>query len=192
MIKSKNKISSILTTCGAICILLAMILIGVNIYDDYNAGRISDTELHKLQNKIPNITESNTNKEGQMPTIEIDGRKYIGVVEIPSISITLPVLDEWSEELLKVAPARYSGSIYDNDLIVMGHNYRRHFSKIKTLKKGDNINFKDVNGEVYKYSVVTLEKINGYDTDKMINNNYNLTLFTCDSTGENRVAVRCN
>ncbi|MGL5346392.1 MAG: sortase [Peptostreptococcaceae bacterium] len=192
MIKSKKKISSILTKCGVLCILLAVILIGVNIYDDYNAGRLSDSELQKLQNKIPNITESNTNKEGQMPTIEIDGRKYIGVVEIPSISITLPVLDEWSEELLKVAPARYSGSIYDNDLIVMGHNYRRHFSKIKTLKKGDNINFKDVNGEVYKYSVVTLEKINGYDTDKMINNNYNLTLFTCDSTGENRVAVRCN
>ena len=47
-----------------------------------------------------------------MPEETIDGRSYIGVLEIPSLSLQLPVIGSWSYAELREAPCRYAGSAY--------------------------------------------------------------------------------
>ena len=59
----------------------------------------------------------------EMPTVEINGQECIGTLEIPSLGLKFPVISEWSDEKLKKAPCRYSGSAYLNNLIIAGHNY---------------------------------------------------------------------
>ena len=62
-----------------------------------------------------------------MATQEIQGYDYIAVLYIPVLELELPVMDQWDYTRLTVAPCRYTGSIYSNDLVIAGHAYEPHF-----------------------------------------------------------------
>ena len=126
----------------------------------------------------------------EMPTIEIDGNQYIGYLEMPTIEIKLPVMSDWSYDQLKIAPCRYWGSVYDDTMVILGHNYRRHFHKIKQLEIGDPVQFIDADGNIYAYKVAALEVLNPNEVEKMVTSDYDLTLFTCTYGGRHRVTVR--
>ena len=66
-----------------------------------------------------------------MPTIEVDGNFYIGVLEIPDQELSLPIISEWNDTRLKQATCRFKGSVYLNNLIIAGHNYKKHFGGLK-------------------------------------------------------------
>ena len=42
------------------------------------------------------------------------------------------------------------------------------------------------------YEVLEIEILKPTDVDKMVNNEFDLTLYTCTSDNMNRVTVRCN
>ena len=129
-----------------------------------------------------------------MPTETIEGNRYIGIIEIPSLGISLPVGENWSDELLQVSPCRYSGSYFTDDLVICGHNYERHFSPIKNIQQEELVYFITVDGTRYAYSVIDRETIQPEEIDKMLGKDdipWDLTLFTCNNGGESRCAVRC-
>ena len=123
------------------------------------------------------------------------GWGYIGYLSIPSIGLELPVMSEWSYAGLKVAPGRYSGSTYADNMVVCAHNYAKHFSPIKWLALGSEVYFTDMDGQRWSYEVSNVETIQPTDIDKMITASdedaWDLTLFTCTTGGRARCAVRC-
>ena len=127
--------------------------------------------------------------------ISIDGNDYIGWLSIPSISLELPVMAQWSEEGLKTAPGRYAGSLAEDNLVIAGHNYRRHFSPIKWLDPGTEVLFTDAEERVRYYEIEETEELLPDQVDAMITktekDTWNLTLFTCTTSGQARCAVRC-
>ena len=124
-------------------------------------------------------------------TYEIDGEVYIGTLDIPALELSLPVMSEWSYPKLKLAPCRYKGSAYRNDLIICAHNYNSHFGRLKELEPGDEIVFTDADGNAFFYSVVTTETLAPTAIDEMESSGWDLTLFTCTIGGAKRVTVRC-
>lgn len=100
-------------------------------------------------------------RQRKMQTKTIDGIKYIGVLEVPELSLQLPVMSHWSLAGLKIAPGRYKGSVYKRNIIIAGHNYRSHFSRLKTLDIGSKIWFIDVEGNRFEYKVSDIEIIKG-------------------------------
>lgn len=126
-----------------------------------------------------------------MPEKEVNGQRYIGVLNIPALSLELPVISAWSYPDLKIAPCRYSGSAYANDMVIAGHNYQSHFAKLETLSQGDAVVFTDVEGNVFPYKVVEMETLSPYAIEEMVSGDWDLTLFTCTVGGQSRVAVRC-
>ena len=127
----------------------------------------------------------------EMPTKEIDGETYIGVVEIPSLELSLPVMSDWSYPQLKKAPCRYVGSVYSHDVVICGHNYDRHFGRLKELVPGDEVRFTDMDGNVLRYSVCAVEQLAKTAVEEMQTGDWDLTLFTCTKGGVMRVTVRC-
>lgn len=127
----------------------------------------------------------------EMPCVTVDGREYIGIVELPSLSLSLPVLAEWSYEGLDISCARYSGSVYLDSMIIFAHNYTSHFGRLGLLGVGDEVVFTDVDGNVFRYAVTELESIDMNGVEDMLSGEWDLTLFTCTMSGKSRFTVRC-
>lgn len=180
----------IFKSAGVICLLLAVGLSAYNFYYDYSLSTNSNNELQELKANIEEkVTFLESNKE--MDVVVQDGHSYIGFITIEPIGIELPVLYEYSYDLMSIAPTRYQGSYYDS-LIICAHNTSSHFGKIGKLNVGDEIVFTDVNNNIYKYRVELIEILEKDDFEKMKNSDYDLTLFTCTLDGQKRVTVRAN
>lgn len=126
----------------------------------------------------------------EMPEKTVGGRDYIGVLSIPALDLELPVLSRWSYPNLKVAPCRYSGSLYQNNLVICAHNYASHFGKLKTLQPGDTLVFTDMDDQVVTFQMVERETLEPNDEEAMTTGQWDLTLFTCTPGGQTRVTVR--
>ncbi len=131
-------------------------------------------------------------QEREMTVREIDGHGYIGFVGIPALELELPVMADWSYPQLKIAPCRFSGSIFADDLVIMAHNYERHFGSLRDLKSGDTVTFTDMEGQTISYEVVVLDILHPTAVEDMTAGEYDLTLFTCTYGGKSRVTVRCD
>lgn len=140
--------------------------------------------------QIPVLPPEPEKKE--LPVVEIDGYGYIGFVTIPSLELELPVMAEWSYPKLKKSPCRYVGSTYTDDLVIMAHNYKRHFGRIDDLNPGDTVAFTDMDGNTVYYEVIALDVLNPGAVEEMTSGEYDLTLFTCTYGGRTRVTVRCD
>lgn len=127
----------------------------------------------------------------EMPVLELDGNQYIGTLELASMGITLPVMSEWSYPKLKLSPCRFSGSIYQDDLIIAGHNYSSHFACLKDLNVGDEIIFTDAEGCEFTYMVSSQQLLGPMEIETLKTGDWDLTLFTCTIGGKSRVCVRC-
>ncbi len=126
-----------------------------------------------------------------MPTETIDGRDYIGILEIPAIDLYLPIISQWTYDALEEAPCRYSGSAYTNDLILAGHNYTAHFWYLIDLSVGDSVYFTDIDGNVFHYEVIDRETLRPTAVEYLESGEWDLTLFTCTLGGQSRVTIRC-
>lgn len=107
------------------------------------------------------------------------------------IDLKLPVLSEWSYLLLKKAPCRYSGSAYLDNLVIVAHNYRTHFGKLKELEVGTEVIFTDAAGNRFEYKVAAVEALTPQSVEDMTSGEWALSLFTCTLDGKSRVTVRC-
>ena len=129
--------------------------------------------------------------EGAMPVVEIEGVGFVGMLEIPVLNLSLPIISQWDDTLSQTAPCRYLGSVYQNDLIIAGHNYSGHFGSLYTLEAGDQVLVADMVGNRFSYTVTGLEQLPGTAVEEMAAGQWDLTLFTCTPDGAGRVTVRC-
>ena len=106
----------------------------------------------QAETKVESQTESTAAPEGSAivpgdsaltitttQTVQIDGMSYIGILEIPAVGISVPVLEKCSAYALKFAPCLYYGSFLQNDAIISGHNYRAHFKRLGECETGDAV-----------------------------------------------------
>lgn len=211
-----DKLGSRLMILGLLLMMVAMCLTGYNIWDMERAATSSDQIVAQLETVIsvpkPSLQVFEQNQtvdpvsattplnaeipdyvlapEMEMPETVVDGVAYIGMLEIPSLDLTLPIASSWSYPLLKNSPCRYAGSAYTNDLVIAAHNYTRHFGNLRKLYMDSEIRFTDANGNVFQYTVVEFETLSATSIDDMTSDTRGLTLFTCTVGGQSRIVVR--
>ena len=206
----KSKLGTLFIALGVLALLGAAGLFGYNQWDNARAEKAADAVLNQLEETLeqPKIllpgeseaasatAEEPAEEEADGMTVTfIDGYDYIGYVSIPSIGLALPVMKQWSYPGLKIAPGRYSGSLYTDDLVIAGHNYARHFSPLTHLTVGTEVLFVDMNDNTWHYAVSDTEVLQPTQIEEMAvktpDSNWDLTLFTCTTTGQARYALRC-
>lgn len=208
--KSKTRMGNILLAAGALFLAAALLLTGSNLYEAYQAGQASERLSQEVRSRIERQAQEESspsqtalaggeeetpeylrNPEMEMPVEEIEGNGYIGLLEIPALGLSLPVMSEWSYPNLRLAPCRYSGSAYTGNFTIAGHNYSTHFGPIGGLNAGESITFTDMRGNRFAYEVQVVETLEATAVEDMVSKEWDLTLFTCDLSGESRVTVRC-
>ena len=195
---------------GLLLIAVALFLTAYNLYDEQRAEQSALQVIDRLEDYLPSEvpTEASTEPiveqapmpsdapdyvlcpDMEMPVETINGIDYIGVLQIPSLELELPIASEWNYPNLKTAPCRYSGSAYLNNMIICAHNYSSHFGKLKNLSEEDVATFTDMAGNVFIYKMVERETLNPSDIEEMEDGDWDLTLFTCTVGGKTRVTIR--
>ena len=200
MAKTKYKV---MLGAGLLLIAAALALAAYNVIDAQRAARSAAQALEALsQTTAVSATDPEqasaddapaylADPEMPMPTVSFDGNDYIGRVDVPSLGLSLPVISEWSYPRLKIAPCRYTGSAYLDNLIIAAHNYGSHFGNLNRLNNGDTVTFTDVDGNQFTYAVSLIEDLPGTAIEEMQAGEWDLTLFTCTLGGRSRVTVRC-
>ena len=200
MAKTKYKV---MLGAGLLLIAAALALAAYNVIDAQRAARSAAQALEALsQTTAVSTAEPEqasaddapaylADPEMPMPTVSFDGNDYIGRVDIPSLGLSLPVISEWSYPRLKIAPCRYTGSAYLDNLIIAAHNYSSHFGNLNRLNTGDTVTFTDVDGNQFTYAVSLIEDLPGTAIEEMQAGEWDLTLFTCTLGGRSRITVRC-
>ena len=193
------KRGTLCTILGLLLLLAALLLTAYNLRRDAAAGDAAELVLERLIPDLPrqeSLSQSPTgegkeeafvpdyvlNPELPMPEREIDGQSYIGVLDIPALGLSLPIISTWS----------YPGSAYLENLVIAGHNYRSHFASLTQLQPGDAVTFTDMDGTVFRYKVDSLETLSPYAISDMTSGGWPLTLFTCTVGGQSRLAIRCS
>ncbi len=204
----KNKKGIVWILLGLLLLAAALSLTVYNVYDAHRAEKAANLAVSRLEELIPTQAPTNPaepeastvpveipdyvlNPQMPMPETEIDGETYIGTLQIPALGLNLPVISQCSYPKLKIAPNRYFGSAYLDNLVIAGHNYDCFFGGLSTLSQGDTVQFTDLDGNVFRYEVVALEALKVTAIEEMLSPEYDLTLFTCNTSLSRRITVRC-
>lgn len=124
----------------------------------------------------------------EMPALSVDGRDFIGLVDIPSHGVTLPICRNWKASTLPFFPCRFSGTVYDGSLIIGGGS--RAFSCLKEMDIGDKVHVTDMQGAVFSYTVTHIRRANTADVASL-QSDASLTLFVRDGYNRKYVIVEC-
>lgn len=130
-----------------------------------------------------------------------NGKKYesVGVVTIPKLNITYPILSKTTEALMKVSACKFHGANPNEvgNLCIIAHNYRRKgvfFSDVPNLIVGDIVEIQDLSKRTIQYEVYDVHTVmpdNVDDTTQKTNGKREVTLITCTNDSQQRVIVRC-
>ena len=174
--KVRKNIPEILILLGFISLIIAIGLLIGNVTQDYIEEK-----------RVKQILEDAKNNPSNM---EYD---IIGILTIPKLDLKLPVLSNCNEELLSISVCRYIGSVEEKpeNLVIAGHNSKTCFKKLPKLVLGDEVRFTKLDGTNYYYTVTEIINIFEYEHEKLEKGEWNLTLFTCNSKGDERILVRC-
>lgn len=192
----KRKMGLILVMLGLLLIAAAL---GLFLFNRHQEERAAQSVASVIPQVVDAIYERQSAQQGgvnfdpnwEMPVSQVDGYDYIGFLFIPALQLELPVMADWSEQQLQIAPCRYSGSLYSDDLVLMAHNYKRHFGKISKLHGGDLVSFTDMDGNTTEFEVTVVDVLPPTAIEEMTAGEYDLTLFTCTYGGNSRVTLRC-
>jgi len=216
----RRKPGALLMWLGSVMMIAAVCLTIYNTWDEYRAGVAAQTVVLELERitlpeaeiKVP-VSSPNAEHtpildefpvpepeevplyvaypEKVMPLVTVNGYDCLGILELPTLERTLPVLEACDERSLKHAPGCYTGSVYEHTMVIAGHNYTSHFGKLSTLQPGDPVYFTDSENHRFSYVVADFEKLEPTDIEGMTIGDWDLTLFTCTYGNRHRIAVRC-
>ena len=156
---------------------------------------IEDTEI-----EIASADETEDSETVDVTTyVTSSGQEYyaIATIYIPSIDCNYPILNTWSDELLKISPCYYHGASPNQvgNFCIVGHNYRsnKFFSNVPDLEIGDIIEITDLTETTYQYSVYDIYTVDPEDTSctsQLTDGKTEITLITCTDDGTQRVVVK--
>lgn len=207
MSKTKDRISVIMIVIGSLLIVSCLCLIWWNYDQSRKAEKAAEQELAKVEDTIDDringtaaFDSSKDDKSSisfikaqikKMPVVEIDGNDYIGYLYFPTLDLRLPVMNTYNESKLNIAPCRYFGSLETDDLVIAGHNFYGGFDMLDKLKKGDKLTFTNMDGKTFEYTVGDTEMLKPLQVTDMVENDWDLSLYTCNYSGLERFTVRC-
>lgn len=193
-----NGKANALICLGLLLIFGALGLTGYNLIEERHAGKCAETVMDSIAAAVTPVPETDTelplykiDPNVSMPEITVNDIAYVGYLSVPALELTLPVITRTTDYYLTVAPCRFSGSAYTEDLVIGAHNYSTHFGRLKELGYGDTVTFTDMDGNLFVYEVADMETLQPNQDEHLRHSGYPLSLYTCTIGGRTRLTVRC-
>ena len=175
-------------------ILISLIYMCNLIYQENERNKISSliVEPYSISKLYSKLEIEYSDKVQAVPFV-------MGTLEIPSLKITLPIISEMNDDLLKLSVCRFYGpmKISVGNICIAGHNYNDNsfFSNLPKISIGDTINVTDSFNNSNTFSVYEKYEITSSDTSctsQNTNGQKEITLVTCNNFTGNRVIVKAH
>lgn len=199
--------SFVLLLLGAALLCAALLLAAKNRREETSAGEAAAALLVQAEQTIAQHTaspaavptpapssaaeETLSPSPSASPSAAPEGPAFLGVLSVPAVSLTVPVLAEWSYYHLTLAPCRDCGSVETGDLVIAAHNYDTHFGRLSRIAPGDSVYFTDMAGSTTEYAAASVEQRDPSDAEGVRDSGYPLVLYTCSWDCTARVTVFC-
>lgn len=172
-------------------IALILLSIGALLYLRWADTRSENTArqiLQQLDEVLPPLHPGTRDayRVMEMPVLEIDGRDIIAIVEIPAVSLRLPVQSNWEQD--RDLPRRFSGSVY-NDTLILGGTAAQ-FACFARIPNDTEVILTDMTGAVFTYTVERIGRSPHADMQTLQGSS--LTLFAPQQTNLEYILLRCN
>ena len=165
------------------------------IYKEFN-------ELEQLEEPSTSIDITNTSSNSNPVIYKTNARgnmyRVIATINIPKLNLNYPIINETTEEYLKISPTKLYGAEPNQtgNLCIVGHNYEDDtlFSNLDQLTNGDIIKIKNTSGKTEKYSVYNSYIVNRNDVsclDQNTNGKTEITLITCTNKNNKMLIEKC-
>ena len=188
--KRKLSLPIVLGICLILCSLLLLLLFRVRMQAGYRSSQRTAAALSEM---LPERTPGTPGIDPgyDMPVWELEGTDYVALLEIPSFGITLPVANQWDNAALTQAPARFSGSVYDNTLVIGGVDDPKQFGFCDKIEHSAYVTVTDMTGAEFTYRVRGVSRAKHADAQWLAREDCDLTLFCHDTYSMEYIAVRC-
>lgn len=186
----RKQAGNVLLFLGALLLITALLFGAKNLYESYEAQKNSEAMMDEF---LKGLQEDESSLEQiPMEEREVNGKKLIGAILFPSLDLGVPVLSRWDYPSLQVAPCRQWGTLKEDNLVIAGHNYPKHFGRLRELKPGDLVSFLDVRGHRVNYQVTQVEKVKPTEVEYVQESPWDLVCYTCTPGGRERVLMGAN
>ena len=145
------------------------------------------------------VIEETPSIENRIQWLETSsGQRYyvLATINIPSIDVTYPILNETTDELLKISPTKFWGCEPNEvgNFCIVGHNYRssKFFSKVPNMDEGETIEITDLTGRTLVYEVYDKYVVDPSDvscTSQRTNGLKEITIITCTDDSKARLII---
>jgi len=178
-----------------IILVIAALVVGTMIIIKYGKNHINEKE----------IDATITNIEEQLKDVQNDeevesyykGYQIEGILEIPKINIKYPILNQTSDEAMKISVTKFWGPEPNEigNYTIAAHNNRdgTMFGKTKYLEIGDIIKITSLKNYTIEYQVFDIYSIDPSDVscvESVEEGTREVTLITCTNGHKNRLIVK--
>ena len=189
--KNKNKL--LFYKVFLFVLLISLIITVILIVKKYGTQEKYEEKNEEIV-EVFSRTEEKIDQNG-ISLIEFEGFKVIGLIKIPAIDLEYPILEQTTDEAMKVSISKYWGGDINSygNVSLAGHNNKitlTMFGKNKNLKNGDSIFLTDLTGTTIEYKIYDTFITDPDDvsilrtTDKSVRE---VTLITCTNGRANRL-----
>lgn len=189
----KSKLRIILSCVGIALILSA---VGLFVYSRVRISSAQDnakeivSQLYSLMPEIQDgVPEERVNSS--MPILQIGGEDFVGIIEVPQYSKTLPIYARWDASRVNEYPCRYMGSVYGNALIIGGSDNDGQLDFVKEISNGDIVYVTDTTGTRYKYMVFDVNRTDDVSTEYLTKTDAGLVLFARNTYSLDYTVIYC-
>ena len=162
---------------GVVLLVGAVVLLALWRWNIRNSQKQAETYVHTLQTLLPPPQDAvpEARSDNTMPALSVDGRDFVGILEMPRYGSVLPVCGDWGKS--SRYPCLFSGSIYDGTLQIGATSQKGQYDFYRELSVGDRIIYTDMEGNRYTFEITSLRYEKHADQEALRREDAQLTLF---------------
>ncbi len=185
----KDRFYNLLLIFGIALVVISLGFLLISTVSQRTASRQARQLVIQLRQLMPQTYQGTLDDRVNvvMPSMEVEGTNFCGILEVPAYNADLPICDVWNAGSVDRFPCRFTGSVYDGSLVIGGSDNSGQLDFMKQITGGDRIYVTDMTGARYSYTVsdvfrtgdVSLENLTGQEGDLVL---YAKNSFSMDYT----------
>lgn len=176
---------------GALLTAISIILLVIYMFDLYGGAKRNGEYAEILRGLMPEAQPAITDKDGNkiMPSVNVDGTDFLGIIEMPSHGACLPVAS--ASTSADRFSCRYDGNVYNGSLIIESTNRTGQFDFVKNVFVDDAVYVTDMLGNRFSYIVADIKHVKNVDPDTLRASDCDLVIFVKNIYDFEYIVIYC-